>query len=374
MTRDLDAAAAPPDESTAESAAESTHETPDATPGEAPAPPRRRAGSAPTIYDVAKLAGVAPSTVSRALGKPGRITPRTQMKVQAAADELQYRFNPMARALPTGRSSTLGMLVADFTNPVFFEMVRGAEHLAADHGYTLILSESEESGPREAEQAARLLPSVGGLVLATTRLTDDEILSLAAAKPVVLINRAVPGVDSVVSDVAPGIDAALELLHDLGHRSIAYLAGPELAWIGRRRWDHLLAAAPALGMRIVEIPTSSPTIEGGADALTRVRASGVTAVVAYNDLVAIGLMQAAKEAGVGVPDELSIVGFDDIFGASLTSPSLTTVKTELRSIGARAMGKLLDALGPDDGRPMSVDEGPVPTVLVRRESTGPAAR
>jgi LacI family transcriptional regulator len=334
---------------------------------------RRRPGAPATIYDVAKLAGVAPSTVSRALGKPGRINERTQRKVQAAAEELNYRFNPMARALPTGRSTTLGMLVADFTNPVFFEMVRGAEHVAGDRGYTLIVSEFQESGQREAEHARRLLPSVGGLVLATTRLTDDEILGLADEKSLVLINRQVPGVDSVVSDVVPGIDAALDLLRDAGHTSIAYLAGPARAWIGRRRWDHLLHQAPANGMRVVEIPTESPTIDGGRGALARVRAAGVTAVVAYNDLVAIGLMQAARDAGVSVPGDLSIIGFDDIFGASLTAPSLTTIRTPLRATGERAMAKLLGVLEPTpEAVDEPVDDAPLPTELVVRESVGPA--
>nr|WP_246328244.1 LacI family DNA-binding transcriptional regulator [Curtobacterium pusillum] len=335
----------------------------------------RRPGAAATIYDVARLAGVSPSTVSRALGKPGRINARTQAKVQAAADELHYRLNPMASALPTGRSTTFGMLVADFTNPVFFEMVRGAEAVAAEHGYTLILSESEESGQREAERGRRLLPAVGGLVLATTRLTDDEILALSAEKPLVLINRRVPGVDSVVADVVPGIDSALSLLQELGHTSIAYLAGPERSWIGARRWDHLLDAAPPRGLRIVEIPTSSPTIDGGRGSLARVRAAGVTAVVAYNDLLAIGLMKEAAESGMRLPDDLSIVGFDDIFGADLTAPALTTIKTPLRAVGQRAMQKLLDAAGSEDRASAVEDERPLETELVVRQSTAaPRAR
>ena len=120
-----------------------------------PVTPRvgRRGRSAATIYDIAKLAGVNPSTVSRALSKPGRINVKTEERIQAAAKELNYRLNPMARALPTGRTSTLGLLLADITNPMFFHVVRGAEEAASLRGYTLILAESQESADREAAAA-----------------------------------------------------------------------------------------------------------------------------------------------------------------------------------------------------------------------------
>lgn len=110
------------------------------------APTRKRSRSAPTIYDVARLAGVNPSTVSRALSQPGRINVKTEAKIHAAAKELNYRLNPMARALPTGKTNTLGLLIADITNPVIFGIVRGAERAAARHGYTLVVTESQESG------------------------------------------------------------------------------------------------------------------------------------------------------------------------------------------------------------------------------------
>ncbi|MBC6495703.1 MULTISPECIES: LacI family DNA-binding transcriptional regulator [Microbacterium] len=342
----------------------------DDLPGELAERIRRRGGAA-TIYDIAELAGVNPSTVSRALSKPGRISKKTEERIRLAADRLDFQFNPMARALPTGRSHTIGLMVADITNPVIFGIVRGAEHTAAAAGYTLVIAESQESGEAEAEAVSRLLPSVDGLILATTRLADERILRLAERKPVILINRQVDGVVGVLPEVEQGVADLVAHLADLGHRSIAYLSGPETSWISRRRWEAMLDAAERLGLAVVEIGPHMPTIDGGREALRRVQASRATAVIAFNDLMAIGLIQAASAAGILVPDGLSIAGFDDIFGSELIVPALTTVRAQLQLAGERAVGKVLEALG-DATEPVSDD--PLATTLVVRGSTGRAAR
>ena len=337
-------------------------------------PPRagRRGRSAATIYDIAKLAGVNPSTVSRALSKPGRINVKTEQRIQAAARELNYRLNPMARALPTGRTSSLGLLLADITNPMFFNVVRGAEWAASLRGYTLLLAESQESAEREAAAAQRLAPSVDGLVLVTSRLSDDEIRQLAQDQPLVVINRQVDGVPGIVPDIAPGIEHALAHLAELGHKSIGFVSGPENSWMNRARWAALLSQAPSRGMTIVEIGPGAPTLDGGAAALPRVVASGVTAVLAYNDLMAIGLMRAAQESGLSVPGELSIIGFDDIFGSDFTSPQLSTVRTPLGLIGERAVRLIMDLIDEDaGGTPGPAENEPLVTELVVRGSTGP---
>lgn len=331
---------------------------------------RRRNGTA-TIYDIAELAGVNPSTVSRALSKPGRISPKTEARIRAAADRLDFRFNPMARALPTGRSHTIGLMVADITNPVVFGIIRGAEREAAAAGYTLVIAESQESGEAEDEAISRLVPSVDGLVLANTRLADERIAHLAGRKPVVLINRRVDGVAGVLPNVEQGVHALVEHLTGLGHASVAYLSGPQTSWISRRRWEALLEASARGGIAMVEIGPHSPTIEGGRAALPLVQAARTTAVVAFNDLMAIGLIQAASASGVQVPAELSVAGFDDIFGSELVVPALTTVRAPLELAGERAVGKVLSALG---GSSSQVDDRPLATTLVVRASTGPARR
>jgi LacI family transcriptional regulator len=339
--------------------------------GEGSAPPRpRRRTSAPTIYDVARLADVNPSTVSRALSQPGRINIKTEQRILSAAKELNYRLNPMARALPTGRTSTLGLLVADITNPMFFNVVRGAERAAAERGYILVIVESQESGVREAEAAHRVLPSVDALVLVTSRLTQEGVRELGERKPIVVLNRRVEGVTSIVPDLEPGIDAALAHLESLGHTALAYLSGPVSSWMSAARWQRLFEKAPEHGMTIVEIPTSAPTLDGGREALPRVRASGVTAVIAYNDLMAIGLLREAVREGIRIPEDLSIVGFDDIFGSDFTSPPLTTVRTPLDVIGQLAVDRALDLI---DQVEFDADAAPpLATELIVRGSTGPA--
>lgn len=329
-----------------------------------------RSKSAPTIYDVARLAEVNPSTVSRALSQPGRINIKTEQRVLAAAKELNYRLNPMARALPTGRTNTIGLLLADITNPMFFNAVRGAERAAARRGYILVLVESQESGDREAEAAQRVLPSVDALVLVTSRLSEEGVRALGERKPVVVLNRRVAGVDSIVPDLQGGIEQALDHLADLGHSSIAFMSGPATSWMSGARWEALFSSATARGLSIVEIPTTSPTLEGGAVALPRVRAAGVTAVVAYNDLMAIGLLRAATAEGMAVPEDLSIIGFDDIFGSDFTSPPLTTVRMPLDVVGELAVERALALI--DRTATESTPEPELTTELVVRGSTGRA--
>ncbi|WP_286310456.1 LacI family DNA-binding transcriptional regulator [Agromyces mangrovi Wang et al. 2018] len=319
---------------------------------------------------MADLAGVNPSTVSRALGKPGRVSAKTEARIRAAAAELDFRMNPMARALPTGRTNTLGLVVADITNPMVFGVVRGAEQAASQAGFTLVIAESQESGEAEATAIERILPGVDGMVLATTRLASDRIARLAAHKPVVLINRAVEGVPSVLPDVDTGVGDLVAHLDDHGHRTVAFLAGPAASWMSERRWAALLDAAEARGIAIVEIGPNPPTIEGGRAAYRRLRASHATAAIAYNDLMAIGVMQEAATHGVDVPSELSVAGFDDIFGSELIVPALTTVRAQLVLAGERAVGQLLAMVGAN-GHDLPDDL--LATTLVVRGSTGPAA-
>ncbi|MFM7014336.1 MAG: LacI family DNA-binding transcriptional regulator [Actinomycetota bacterium] len=327
---------------------------------------RLRAFNSPTIYDIAELAGVNPSTVSRALNRPGRINAATEAKIRAAAESLNYRVNPMARSLPTGRTNMLAVIVADITNPMFFDAVRGAEESASKSGYTTVIAESQESSRNEAVALEKILPSVDGVVLATTRLSDAEIASIAKNKPVVLMNRKVEGVSDVVPEILPGVEQALTHLKDLGHSHVAFVAGPQNAWMSTQRWNLILDTALTLGMKVIEIGPNEPTFPAGKEALRLVLASGVTAVIAYNDLVAIGIMKAAQDQGMSVPEDLSIIGFDDIFGSELTTPSLTTIKSPLLESGSIAVEKLIALL---DGSEVEAETVPLRTELVARQST-----
>lgn len=335
------------------------------------APPPRVVRSAPTIYDIAQRAGVSPSTVSRALNRPGRVSQETARRIRAAARELNYRANPIARALPTGRTHTLALMLTDLTNPFVFEIVRGAQTAAGAAGYTLAVVQSQESPDREAEVISNLSGSVDGFLLAASRLSDKEIQALAAERPTAVINRVVERVDSVVPDVGSGISEALSQLDQLGHRQLAFLSGPVTSWISAARWDAIFEGAVRRSINIVEIAGSSPTVAGGCDAFARVRASGATAVLAYNDLMAIGLMREAQGAGLRIPDDLSIIGFDDIFGSDFTTPPLSTVRAPLAEMAACAVGSLLRGLvaAPDETAQAT---SLLRTELLLRGSTGPA--
>lgn len=310
--------------------------------------PNSRRGSAATIYDIAKLSGFNPSTVSRALTTPGRINSKTEAKIKAAAKELNYQVNPFARALPTGRTKMLALIIADITNPVFFNVVRGAEAAASTEGYTLVIAESQESSTNEAEALQRIMPTVDGVLLVTTRLRDEEIQELDKQKPVVLINRKVPGVADVVPSNEKAISEAIQHLSDLGHRHIAFLSGPRASWMNTERWTHLMKSAVKAGMTIVEIGPNDPTLEAGRLALDRIKAAGVTAVVTYNDIMGIGLLREAVTQGIKVPEDLSIIGFDNVFGSDFTSPPLSTVRLDLERTGNDGVTALLSLLDNED--------------------------
>ncbi|MEY4425372.1 MAG: hypothetical protein RJB56_999 [Actinomycetota bacterium] len=333
----------------------------------------RRNGAA-TIYDIAKLSGFNPSTVSRALTTPGRINAKTEAKIKAAAAELNYQVNPFARALPTGKTKMLALIIADITNPVFFNVVRGAEAKAAEMGYTLVIAESQESGANEAEALRRITPTVDGILLGTSRLRDEEIQELNKQKPVVLINRKVEGVTDVVPSNEKGIVEAVEHLAKLGHKHIAFLSGPRASWMNTDRWSRLMKNAVARGMTIVEIGPNEPTLEAGRLSLDRVRAAGVSAVFAYNDLMAIGLIREASANGFRIPEDLSVVGFDNIFGSDFTTPPVTTIELKLEKSGNEAVGALLRMIDDPEVTPGDIEKPNHEARLLVRGSTSKAKK
>jgi LacI family transcriptional regulator, repressor for deo operon, udp, cdd, tsx, nupC, and nupG len=320
-----------------------------------------------TIYDIAKVAGVNPSTVSRALSKPGRVSAKTQKLIEDAAAELNYQVNPFARALPTGRTNTFGLIVADITNPTFFDIIRGAETTGTARDYTLVLAESAESAATELTAARRMMSTADGLILASPRMDDDDIRALSRDKPVVVINREVEGVPCVIPDVRKGIGEAVRSLAANGHKKLAFVAGPARSWMSARRWEGVQAACEWSKLEPVRVESTKPTVDGGRQVARDVLATKATAVLTYNDLLAIGLMQELQAGGMVVPDQISIVGFDDIFGADFTTPPLTTVRSPLGECGSGAAALLLELLH-GNGDPAGILR--VETELVLRGSSG----
>lgn len=326
----------------------------------------QRGTARPTINDVARECGVAASTVSRALSQPGRINAETAERIRQAAERMGYRPSPIARALPSGRTLMLALLVPDLTNPFFSEMIRGAERQAGAGGYTLVLADTDESAEMEAVHIQRLARLVDGLVIGSPRLSDSKLAEFAARYPLVLVNRELGDVPHVVIDTPRGMAHAVEHVASLGHRSIAYLAGPHASWIDRRRWRALQSAARRLGLTMSRLGPFAPNMAGGTAAAEAVVNSEATAVIAFNDLLAIGMMRRLLARGLRVPEDISVLGCDGIFGADFCHPALTTLAAPLQDSGRAAVTLLLSRLA-DPGSQQRVV---LPTHLVIRESTG----
>ncbi len=324
----------------------------------------------PTIYDVATAAGVATSTVSRAFSSPTRVSATTRERVLAVAAELGYRPNPHARALLSGRHHTVAMVVSDITNPHYFELIRGAEMRARASEYTLVLVNAEESPRIEYDQIQRLVSSVDGFVLAASRLPDENLRQIAAQRPVVLMSRELPGLASVVLDHVQGCRQIVEHLASLGHRDLIYLAGPQNSWMAKTRWSALRTAAADLGLEARRIGPFTPKVSQGGAAADGAINAGATAIVAHNDLLAIGAIQRLAQRKVRVPDDVSVVGFDNIFAADLCTPTLTTLGGVHADVGRSAVEILLDAVGPVRSAESAPPQVVLPTELVLRESTG----
>lgn len=332
-----------------------------------PDPARSDATPAVTIYDVAREAGVAPSTVSRAFSRPGRVNAETGERIRQIAERLGYRAKPQARAASPRRTSMLAVVLADLANPVFYELVRGAGSACEDAGYTMMLAETAESAVRERATLERALESVDGLVLTASRISDSAIRQVAKVKPLVVVNRVVPGVPSVVIDVERGTFRSVQHLVELGHETVTYLSGPEASWADGMRWRGLRRAAEELGVRIRRTGPFPPTVNGGVQAAATWAQQRSSAVVAYNDLVAIGFIRGAGRLGVGVPEEVSVVGFDNSAMAELVSPELTTVAAPLHALGRTAAQNVLAMVG--GARSQSAEPMQLPTRLVVRETT-----
>jgi LacI family transcriptional regulator len=324
-----------------------------------------------TIYDVARECGVAASTVSRAFARPGRVSAETAARIREAADRLGYRTNPLARALPSGKTGMVALLVGDVTNPVNFEIIRGGGDAATKAGYTMVLADTQESASVERQAVDRALALVEGLVLSSSRMSDSAIRVFAKQRPVVVVNRAFPDVPCIVTDNARGMRRAVEHLGELGHKTLTYIAGPEASWADGMRWRAAREACFELELRIRRLGPYPPTVAGGIAAAKDLSKAPTTAVLTYNDLLAIGLLRGLRRLGVRVPEEISVVGFDNVFGSDFSTPALTTIAAPLRDLGSSAVQHLVAQLHgtpPRTGQPMVL-----PVRLVVRESTAQAS-
>ncbi len=334
------------------------------------------------LIDVARAAGVHPGTASRALnsGNGGRVSAETTRRVVQAAKRLGYVPNNFARGLRTARSFVIGMLVPDITNPLFPPMVRGAEQVLSQVGYTLVLTDTDNDEGTERSQIERLRSrGADGFLIATARWDDPLVESLAAnGVPAVLVNRNTGThlLPYVGCDDRTGIAMAVDHLVALGHRQIIHLAGPQDTSTGRERASAFRHALRTHGLPVEPDQVrvcASYSEQAGGDEAARLLATQreFTAIVAGNDLIALGALTALAAAGMRCPDRVSVVGFNDLPLVDKLTPPLTTVSLPLREMGALA-ARLLLAEIEDPGREGPVSQSLLGVELARRGSTGAA--
>jgi LacI family transcriptional regulator len=305
-----------------------------------------------TIADVAREAGVSSQTVSRVINNKGELKAETRRLVVEVIERLGYRPSSIARSLATNRTYTLGLSVPDIDNPFWPGIARGIEDVAWERGYHVFLCNTTED-PKREEGVLQLLEDkrVDGVIVAGSRLPDERLLPLIEKHPAaVLVNRQLPGgaVGSVRIDAAHGARLAINHLLARGRRCIAHLAGPPTSQNSQGHINGYTAALRAAGRTVDPelIRPGAPYREDGLIAAKSLLAArpDIDALYCYNDLVAIGAVQACAELGLRVPDDIAIVGYDDILFAGLVTPALTTLRISKYHVGAAAAQMLFERI------------------------------
>jgi LacI family transcriptional regulator len=305
-----------------------------------------------TISDVAREAGVSLMTVSRVINDKGEISAATRQHVLDVIERLGYRPSSIARGLATQRTSTLGLVVPDIANPFFSDVARGAEDRARGVGYNVFVCNTDESPQREIAALESLEEKrVDGVLLCSSRLNADDLRAALVSHPAaVLVNRRLEGarVGAILLADEAGARVATQHLLQSGHRAVGFLAGPFTSYSSRQRSRGYRAALEGAGVRYnpTWVRPCAYHVEGGRETAHVLLADHpeLTALFCYNDLVAIGTLQACAELGRRVPDDLAIVGFDDIPLAGLVTPALTTCRVPRYELGEQAMQLLLDRI------------------------------
>jgi LacI family transcriptional regulator len=328
-----------------------------------------------TIDDVAREAGVSRQTVSRAINHKRDISVETRERVLAVVQRLGFRPNRVAQSMITQRTYTIGMEVIDITNPVFAEMVRGAQDTAAAYGYNILLTNSNDDSDIAIHSLSTLVThGIDGLIAMFPNVADDEILAFADHyHPIVLINRVVaphPHLTMLSVDIYRGATLAMEHLLQRGHTAIGMIANRHHPHAKNRRLTAYQDSLQRYGFPTPPqwVQMAVPTLQGGYAATRELLQTDptLTAIFAYNDLMAVGAIRACRDMGYSVPKEIAIMGFDDIPIAELVHPALSTIRYDKYGLGQQAILHILHHLNhPNETLPIA----DLAIELVEREST-----
>lgn len=329
-----------------------------------------------TIRDVAKAVGVSPSTVSRAFARPGRVSAETSRKIREAADRLGYRSDQVETVEMTNAHTLNGLLaitVADLSNPIFADYVKSAQHQCLRKGFGLLVIDFEETSIIERKALQLTLHHIDGLILSSSRSSDTTIRKLAEIKPIVALNRPIRGVKSIVPNAQQGLDQALATLVAYGHQNLTYLSGPESSWQEGRRWRILSELGVKHHIKIRRITSSAPNYVGGFQYCEEFLKNPTTAVLAYNDMIAVGFMKSLQAKGIHIPEDVSIIGIDDTPMSAMITPPLATIRMPRKEPAEMAVDEIIAMARHTKAPDISGATTFLPSQFIRRASVGRAS-
>lgn len=325
-----------------------------------------------TIYDIAKEAGVSPSTVSRALSKPGRLSAKTEFKVRQVAERLGYLMIDSVAKRPALQSTgMIGAVVPDCRNPFYAGILHHLRDALHAHGYDLLILESSSEHAANKQTIAKLTRLVDGLVFVSSTMSEPDLKRVVMVRPTVIVNRSITGISSVTSDPQHAIDTAVRHLYETGHRSIAYLAGNANTWSSETRRRLIRTATYRYDLSVRTVRGFDITLDGGQQAFEQYLKRPTDAVFAYNDQLAIGFISAARHAGMRVPDDVSVIGFDNIDEAAVQSVPLNTIDQHTQSMGQQAARILLNEIATETPHTVNFAD---PSEYIKRESVAASRR
>lgn len=330
-----------------------------------------------TIYDIAKHVGVSAGTVSRALSRPDKVLPATRSRIEQAAAALGYVPNTVARTLKTQRSGKILVTVPDIANPFFAQILQGAEDAAQALGYAVLLGDTQHQPEREERYAQMLRRNeADGLIVLGHRLPPTARAIVEQSGPTAPVVNGCEfdpalGIPSVHIDNAAAARAVMEHLYGLGHERIAVVGGPTDNPLHQQRLEGARAAGKAHGrLRSLRVVPGDFSVESGHAAVLALlaRTPAPTAIFCFSDQMALGALAACRDRGIRVPDDLSIVGFDDLASSRYLTPALTTIRQPMRDIGACAVNLLLAII---EGRDVPLQQTLAFSLMLRGSTAGP---